>query len=150
MSIRFFGYFVGCRYLRFLRHESSRSKYLSPALSALASLAYVSTVPLDPRHGPRRISHITFRESPPPSPLPSSPPPFCSSSFAPSLLARPGSARSFQTLLRSREIAFKLFGFLTRRGFIVRNSRCIAYKVPVDLREVGRQPRGRRALLNFV
>lgn len=29
--------------------------------------------------------------------------------------------RSLQTLLHSREIAFKLFGFLTWRGFIVRN-----------------------------
>lgn len=67
----------------------------------------------------------SFTSSPPP---PAAPP-------ASSLLSRPG---SFQTLLHSCEIAFKLFGFLTRRGFIVRNPRCIAQRVPVDLREVGR------------
>lgn len=64
----------------------------------------------------------------------SSPPPLAAPP-ASSLLSRPG---SFQTLLHSCEIAFKLFGFLTRRGFIVRNPRCIAQRVPVDLREVGR------------
>lgn len=47
---------------RFLYPRIERSKYLPGSSSRpLASLAYVSTVPLDPRLGPRRISHITFR-----------------------------------------------------------------------------------------
>lgn len=93
-----------------------------------------------PASWPSYFSHY-FSESPPPSPLPFPPP------LPPSLpllllllflLFFLVLARSFQTLLHSREIAFKLFGFLTRRGFIVRNSCCIAQRVPVDLREVGR------------
>lgn len=46
---------------RFLYPRIERSKYLPGSSRPLASLAYVSTVPLDPRLGPRRISHITFR-----------------------------------------------------------------------------------------
>lgn len=38
-----------------------RSKYLLSSFRPLASLACISTVPLDPRRGLRRISHITFR-----------------------------------------------------------------------------------------
>jgi len=127
----------------FRRTPISRFLYLElnvpnifPVLSALSLLSpCVSTVSLDPRLGPRRISHITFRglhllylSSTSSS---SSSSPSCSlSSFS-----RPG---LLQTLLHSREIAFKLFGFLTRRGFIMRNPCCIAQRVPVDSREVSR------------
>lgn len=143
MSIRFFGYFAGCRYLsRFLRHESSRSKYPSPVPSALSSV--FRPVPLDPRRGPRRISHITFRESPPPSPLPSPPPP-----FAPSLLARSWSARSKRFYARAKS-RLSYLASLLGEDLSCGTHVAFAYKVPVDLREVGRQPRGKRTLLNFV
>lgn len=142
MSIRFFGYFAGRRYLapRAANRAVPNISPVPPAVPLAASLACVfRTVPLDPRHGPRRISHITFRESPPPSPLSSSPPPCC----PPSLLSHPGPGRSER--FYSREIAFKLFGFLTRRGFIARSPRCNAHKVPDDLREVGNLAAGESA-----
>lgn len=140
MSMRFFGYFAGLadisRYLRTTRIE--RSKYLPGSLSVplrllsptfrLCLLTRVSAlvVFLTLLFGLHLLHLILlfstlFRST------------SCSfSPFSSSL------ARSFQTLLHSREIAFKLFGFLTRRGFIVWNPCCIAQRVLVDLREVGR------------
>lgn len=102
MSIRFFGYFVGRRYLCFLYLELSVPN-IFPALPVLSHLSPAfRPVPLDPRHGPRRISHITFRSLHlfhlfllllPPLPLPP----------APSLLSRPGSfVPNASTLARNR------------------------------------------------
>jgi len=67
MSIRFFGYFAEHRYLAFRTLNwafqiSFRSSPFHPlVLHPLASLTYVLVAPLDPHLGPRRISHITFR-----------------------------------------------------------------------------------------
>lgn len=117
---------------RFPAPRIERSKYLAwsfppPSRPVLSSSRLhfdcTSTAPLDPRLGPRRISHITFRSllllclnllssSSPSPPLPSS-------SLAPAPSSRLVRSKRFYT--RACEIAFKLFGFLTRQGFIVRN-----------------------------
>jgi len=93
-----------------------RSKYPpavllgSPVPPHGSSPRCVSTAPLDPRHGLRRISHITFRGL----------------HLLHLLLLRLLDLTRPNAPMLSHEIAFKLFGFLARRGFIVRNLRRIA------------------------
>lgn len=60
MNIRFFGYFAERRYLASCSPRIERSKYALPF--PRSSSRCVSTAPLDPCVGPRRISHITFRD----------------------------------------------------------------------------------------
>lgn len=144
MSIRFFGYFVGRQYLSLPVPRIERSKYLPGSFpSAPVPLPPSAASPPPPTFRPCLLTRASapvvfltllfgvstsFASSFFSTPF--RPPSLCSFASFSSWL------RSFQTLLHSREIAFKLFGFLARRGFIVRNPCCIAQRVPVDLREV--------------
>lgn len=101
MSIRFFGYFVGRRYL-----ASCTSNWAFQISSRLFPPSRFSRLRFDCTSwpAPRPSSYFShyFSESPPPSPLPSSPPP-CALPPVPSLLSRPGSfVPNASTLARNR------------------------------------------------
>jgi len=103
------GYFGERRYLASCTPRIERSKYPSPpplSPRTVPTLRF-DCAPLDPRLGLRRISHITFRG-------------LHLLHLLLLDLTRPNAP------MLSHEIAFKLFGFLARRGFIVRNLRRIA------------------------
>lgn len=132
MSMKFFGYFTGLadisRFLCTIRIE--RSKYLPSSLSVplrllsptfrLYLLTRVSAlvVFLTLLFG-LHLLHLFLLFSSPFRSTSCSFTPFSSSLVRSSFLP---------TLLHSCEIAFKLFGFLTRRRFIVWNPCCIAQR----------------------
>lgn len=118
MSIRFLGYFAERRYLASCSSNwafqiFSQSFAPSSALSPLSPASRPSSHLLTRTSA--LVVFLTLRFGVSTS--------FTSSPLSPSPQHRPG---SLQTLLHSREIAFKLFGFLTWRGFIVRNPCSIA------------------------